>query len=280
MARRTRSGNEFSPYVALATTSASTAIATIHDNTHRVLNTGKTVEELGQLLQDALVIEHDRGLMDADDTEGKPLSYTPPVGSPLSSPLSSPPDSPLQPPYKLGDSLPALELPPKATATSPACLSHQSPPPVSPNDAEKASSKKRRRRKRDNKRVDGEHPAVSTHPAYPAVSTPSSSTSHQAKHAAGAHDGPNHAQRGYYARRALQRAVATAQPADPAHYKIRSSLSRKALGLDNVKTTFDLAKLSWAKGAFIGRREKIVETLPSLDKLLRDGFKVLEWDGW
>ena len=89
----------------------------------------------------------------------------------------------------------------------------------------------------------------------------------------------NHARRGKYARRKRKRVTDKLVPKDPAKEKIRSSLSRRNIGLAHVKTDFGLGMLGWAKGAFIGKREVVVESVASLQELKDEGFEIYEWDG-
>ena len=265
-----------------------------------MLNTGTTVEALRQLLENALSIELDRELAEADDSEGKPLSYTPPPGSPLSSPLSSPPlstsssplssppSSPLQaftrPEHNVpDDDIPALSLSPQELKIPLSSPSLSSSRPLTEHAAPKKTKKPRTRRRGTTHTADKAKAKAPPPTSLPSVtdSVPTASTSsHKASLADDADSKPNHAQRGYYQRRARKRQAGKSVPKDPSKYKIRSSLSRKSLGVAPLKTTFDLAHLNWAKGAFIGLREPIVQLSPSLEALLEQGFQLYKWDGW
>ena len=89
-----------------------------------------------------------------------------------------------------------------------------------------------------------------------------------------------HARKGNYARRQRRREAESRKPKDPAAMKIRSSTSKRAIGLVSKQALFSLTDLSWAKGAFIGRRQPDATSVPTLDEIRDEGFEILEWDGW
>lgn len=89
----------------------------------------------------------------------------------------------------------------------------------------------------------------------------------------------NHGKRGFYTRRKKARLLKKNTAKDPAKFKIRSSLSKKHQSLNEVKTSFGIAKLTWAKGAWVGVRQAIDPTVPTLEELREEGFEVFEWDG-
>lgn len=215
--RRTPSGAEFSPFTRRAINAAVEAVEKIAEE-DILTGDGYVVKaaawDLGALLQEAFAMENEREELNADDTEGLQVEYTP-FSSPLTSPNTSTPPSPT------------------------------SPPPMLPNESD--ASKR----------------------CMPSTKSPQVAESREL----------NHAQRGYYKRRKRTRKEQSHGPKDPTKLKIRSSLSNKHRNLNNIKTTFELKELIFAKGAWIGLREPVNLAVPTVEELREEGLEIFEWDG-
>ena len=155
--------------------------------------------------------------------------------------------------------------PPKAESSDDVAVTDVSPEP--------SSSKKKRRRRRRMKAIHRQEDAPSSPipqvaPESPGGGSNQSQGDYKKK--------LSHAQVGFYRRRARKREE-PGLPRNPAELKLCPAVTRK--DVETVQTDFSLADLAWAKGAFIGRRERVVESVSSLDELGEEGFRVMEWDG-
>ncbi len=65
-----------------------------------------------------------------------------------------------------------------------------------------------------------------------------------------------------------------------ARYKVRSSLSLRLFeDTKEYKMDFDMSNSRAARGAYIGVRQQQDTKVKTLDELLKNGFKLVEWDG-
>ena len=133
--RRTRSGAEFSPYVAPAAAAAAAAVAGTMQQATFDVHTADEGESLGELLKTALALEDAREADDVSDTEGLELSYTPQSCSAASTPLSSPPLSPLSSPPPSPRLGPIPTHNPPVNAPSPRCKASTSTTPLAETSA-------------------------------------------------------------------------------------------------------------------------------------------------
>lgn len=290
----------FSPYGVLPVRHASVAAATTRGfDAVTVKPTGYPVSEL---LRQSVAAEHQRCIKDDDDAEGQDLSYdsdeegredegdgSASVSSTfvqLSDSGASPSSSAASPPLSCAfSSLSAVPSSPStASARSPAADPSARPPEsvdihvathATPVDASK--KKKNRRSKRKGKACDDCTPpsAATSSGALQAMPstmdaaqphTPTKRTLTRQKLA-------------FYERRKRNRKQENTKTKDPADYKLRSSLSKRPLALGNIKLSFKLRDLSWAKGAFIGHRDVVNPCVPTLDDLKEEGFEIFEWEG-
>ena len=67
--------------------------------------------------------------------------------------------------------------------------------------------------------------------------------------------------------------------ADPAHYQLRSGWVKKFHCPRAVNSKFSAGELRAASNAWIGVKEPVIEHLPTLDELMKDGYELIEWDG-
>ena len=80
-------------------------------------------------------------------------------------------------------------------------------------------------------------------------------------------------------KQALKARKARKKDRDPAHYLLRSGWVKKHFCPRAVHSKLKAGELRAASNAWIGVREAIVESHPTLDKLLNNGYELIEWDG-
>ena len=66
---------------------------------------------------------------------------------------------------------------------------------------------------------------------------------------------------------------------DPATYHLRSGWVQKRYCPRAVHSKLKAGELRAASSAWIGVREPVIEQYPTVDKLLNDGYELIEWDG-
>lgn len=67
--------------------------------------------------------------------------------------------------------------------------------------------------------------------------------------------------------------------ADPAHYQLRSGWVKKFHCPRAVNSKLNAGELRAASNAWIGVKEPVVEHLPTLEELTKDGYELISWDG-
>ena len=73
-----------------------------------------------------------------------------------------------------------------------------------------------------------------------------------------------------------KRKMQTRQPSD---YKLRTTWIKKYGSPDVIRTQLNAEDLSAASNAWIGSREPVDESHPTLDKLKAEGYRYIEWNG-